>query len=357
MNLSIDEKIGQRFIFGVNNENIDDIIRLIKECYIGGVVLYSRNYDNYGNMLEVIKRLKDANKNNKVPLFIATDQEGGRVNRMPPQIHVLKNIFDISKYDDALVKDNARITGKMLYNVGINMNLAPVMDIYNNSKSKLLYKRCFYGDYENVSKLGRNYIGELRKNGVIPVIKHFPGHGISKYDSHFLIPYIFNYQEVLDKHMKPFKEAIDYGCDAIMLGHLVVRKLTNGLPASISSSFIKKYLRNGYNGIIMTDELNMLRRNIFYKFIYMNKALVSDNDILLIKIKDYNEGYRIISKYKSLLLNNQEYINKLDCSVIRIVSVKDKYKISDDNDIGKISIDDINVEIDNLNNLVNFTKK
>jgi len=356
MILSIDEKIGQRFIFGVNNDNIDDIIQLIKKRYIGGVVLYKKNYDSYDNMLEVIKRLKDANKNNKIPLFITTDQEGGRVNRMPQQIHVLKNIYDISKYSGELVKDNARITGKMLYNAGINMNLAPVMDIYDNSKSKVLYKRCFYGDSLNVSRLGKNYMDELIKSKVIPVVKHFPGHGISKYDSHFMIPYVFNYHEVLNRHIKPFEGAIDSGCDVIMLGHLVIRKLTNGLPASISSSFITKYLRNNYDGIIMSDELNMLRRNIFYKFIYVNKALVSDNDILLIKIKDYNEGYKIINKYKRLLLKKQEYINKLDYSIKRIVTVKNKYKINDSLEIGKIKISDINREIDMLNNLVNFTK-
>lgn len=94
--LSLDEKIGQRFIFGINDNNIDSIIELIKKSYIGGVILYKKNYDNYIDMLKVIKRLKSANKNNPIPLFIAIDEEGGIVNRMPSEIHNLKSIYDVS---------------------------------------------------------------------------------------------------------------------------------------------------------------------------------------------------------------------------------------------------------------------
>ena len=77
--LNIEEKMGQRFIFGVNNSNINDIIKLVKYNYVGGVILYRKNYSSYDSMLKVIKELKLANKNNKVPLFIAIDQEGGEI--------------------------------------------------------------------------------------------------------------------------------------------------------------------------------------------------------------------------------------------------------------------------------------
>ena len=86
--LSLKEKIGQKFMFGVNSSNIDIIVDLIKEHCIGGVILYKKNYSNYDEMLLVIKRLKDANKGNRIPLFIAIDQEGGRVNRMPQEFNL-----------------------------------------------------------------------------------------------------------------------------------------------------------------------------------------------------------------------------------------------------------------------------
>ena len=144
--LSMDEKIGQRFIFGVNSCDIESILTLIKDAHIGGVILYKKNYKNYNDMLEVIKQIKTANKNNTIPLFIAIDQEGGVVNRMSGEVHILKNIYDVSRYDSALVKEYANIIGDMLYKTGINMNFSPVLDIYNGSKSKALSKRCFYDD-------------------------------------------------------------------------------------------------------------------------------------------------------------------------------------------------------------------
>ena len=110
-NLSLNEKIGQRFIMGVNNQNISEIIKLIKKAYLGGVILYKKNYHNCFDMLLVIKKLKEANKDNKIPLFIAIDQEGGKVNRLPNEIHNLKNIYDVSKKDISLVKDYASIIG------------------------------------------------------------------------------------------------------------------------------------------------------------------------------------------------------------------------------------------------------
>ena len=353
MNLSIDEKIGQRFMFGVNDENIDCIIELIKNSYIGGVVLYKKNYNNYRKLLDVVRKLKEANRDNKIPLFIAIDQEGGKVNRMPSDVHVLKNIYDISKENADLVKDSANVIGRMLYNTGINMNLAPVMDIYNNSKSKVLFKRCFYGDSDNVSRLGICYMNKLSDNKVIPVIKHFPGHGASKIDSHLMIPYIFNYNDVIKEHMIPFKNAIFEGTDVVMLGHLIVRKITGGLPASISDGFIKKYLRDEFkfDGLIMTDELNMLKNNALYRGIYLKKALMSLNDVLLIKIKNIQEGNKIINRYKEILLNNIECSKELDNSVKRIVSLKEKYKISDEIKFGNMELDEINKEIDRINEM------
>lgn len=350
--LSFEEKIGQRFIFGVNSDNTDCIIKLIKEYNICGVILYKRNYSSYDEMIKVIKKLKSANKNNKIPLFIAIDQEGGKVNRMPKEIHNIKNIYDISKTSDKLVSDTANIIGKMLKDTGINMNFAPVVDIYNNSNSRALYKRCFYGEYFDVIRNEKIYLSSLKNNNIISVVKHYPGHGASILDSHFFIPYVFDYKGILDKHIIPFDEAIKSGVDAIMVGHLVIRKLTGGIPASISKNFIDEYLKNKFNGLIITDEINMLKRNIFYKFIYLRKALMSSSDVILVKIRDYEDGEMIINKYKNILENNKDYLNLLDYSVNKIIDIKNKYGINDSIDYDGIDIDNINGEIDKINSKV-----
>lgn len=238
----------------------------------------------------------------------------------------------------------------MLIESGINMNFAPVADIYNNSLSKALYKRCFYGNYNQVAKNCITYIKTANENNIISVIKHYPGHGATKMDSHFFIPYIFNYKNVLNKHIIPFDNSIKENVPAIMVGHIIVRKLTGLLPASISNKLIDNYLRkNNYDGLIISDEINMLKRNIIYHFNYLDKSLKSNNDIILIKIKDINEGYNIIDKYKKIL-ENDKYKEKLDEYVGRILNTKEKYNITDNIKFKGINIDDINKEIDLINN-------
>lgn len=348
--LSLEEKIGQRFIIGVNDSDILPIIDLIEKCHIGGVILYKKNYNSYSDMLKVIESLKEANKNNKIPLFIAIDQEGGIVNRMPPEVNNLRNIYDVSKHDKKLVPKYADIIGNILASSGINMNLAPSLDIYNGSKSKVVFKRCFYGNDEEVGALGKKYILEMNNHNIISVAKHFPGHGASKVDSHFIIPYIHNYKDMLVTQVNPFKMVLN-DVPAIMLGHLVVRKLTNLLPVTMSNKFIINYIRCqcNYDGIVMTDEINMLRRHLLYRFNYVNKILKSDNDIILVKIRNYKEGYKIINKYKNMLSKNKELKENLDKHVDRILSVKNKYNITDKINYKGIQIDKINKEIDLLN--------
>lgn len=354
-NLSVEEKIGQKFMFGVNSSNIDIIIELIKENSIGGVILYKKNYSNYNEMISVIKRLKKANKNNSIPLFIAIDQEGGRVNRMPSEFKNIKNVYDMSKINEDLIYDNANVIGEMLSQMGINMNFAPLLDIYDNDKSKVLYKRCFYGDCEDVYRIGMKYVNGLSSNGVISVIKHYPGHGVSKMDSHFITPYIRD-KKLFDKHIIPFDKALNdknNNIDAVMVGHLVIGGLTGGFPASISRKFIVEHLRkrNDYDGLVITDEMNMLNRNILYKFNYINKMFSSDSDIYLIKIKSKKEAVNIINKYIYFANKNKDYLKLLDDNVNRIINVKNKYNINDDIDNIGIDIDEINNEIDRINNM------
>ena len=141
-------------------------------------------------MLEVVRKFRIANANNIIPLFIAIDQENGVVNRFPKEIIPLKNIYDISRTDKKLIREVGRVTSDVLVNTGINMNLAPVLDIYNKTDSKVLNKRCFYGNEDNIYEDAKDYIKKFSDRGIITVCKHFPGHGVTKIDSHFLVPYI-----------------------------------------------------------------------------------------------------------------------------------------------------------------------
>lgn len=347
--LSFYEKVGQRFIIGVNNYNIDSIIYLIKNYYIGGIILYKKNYKSYSELLEVVKKLKNANKDNKIPLFIAIDQEGGVVNRLPKEFDNLINIYDVSSTDKALVQKHSMIIAKILSDSGINMNLGPVLDIYNNSKSKALYKRCFHGNVSDIEDCLNLYIKEFRKEKIVTVGKHFPGHGVTKFDSHFFIPYVFNYKKILNEHILPFEEAIKKNIDVLMLGHIVIRKMSGLLPTTLSDKFILKYLRNkyNYNGLVMTDEINMLSRNIIYRWCYVDRAIRADNDLILVKLKDKDSAIKMLERARKI--SNVERTNE---QVKRLLKVKEKYKINDKISFDGINIEKINKEINNINKQV-----
>ena len=352
--LSLEEKIGQMFMFGVNSKNIDCLYELIKNNKIGGVILYRNNYSTYEEMLDVIKKLKEANKDNKIPLFISIDQEGGRVNRMPKELNNIKNIYDLSSLNDVkIIKKSASITGKRLYESGVNMDFAPVLDIYNNSNSNVLDRRCFSSDVDVVSEYGTIYIKELNKNKVISVVKHFPGHGASSKDSHVFVPYISNSNEILNKHIIPFEHAINNECDAIMVGHMVIKKMTSGLPASISKNFITKYLREKYNydGLIITDDIRMMAVSMFYRFVSLKSAFTSGSDIILFKYR--NNDVKVINKVINMVNNNVIDIDEVNKSVERILRIKNKYCITDDIDYNGCNVDKINLEIDKINDIYN----
>ena len=349
-NLSLEEKIGQMFMFGINKNNTDGIIKLIKENKIGGVILYKKNYTSYKEMLDLIKKLREANKQNKIPLLIAIDEEGGRVNRMPPEFKNLKSIYRFSELKDInIIKEYADIISTILSQSGINMNFAPVLDIYNNSNSNVLKGRCFSSDVNIVSTYGVEYINKMKDNNIIPVSKHFPGHGSTKKDTHIILPYIKNYKEIEEKHIKPFEVAIKNGCDAIMVGHIIIKKLTKSLPASLSKKFIKEYLRekNNYEGIVITDDIRMKSVDIIYKLISLKKAFSSESDIILFKYKDGDE--KVIAKVVKMVKENKIEEEKINKSVMRILKIKEKYNITDNIDILGCNIEEINDRIEKLN--------
>lgn len=348
--LSLEEKIGQMCMVGINDKNIEPLYDLIRKNKIGGVILYKNNYSSYDELINVIKNLKNANKNNKIPLFISIDQEGGRVNRMPKELENIKNIYDLSTLNDInIINDSAIITSKMLTCLGINMNFAPVLDIYNNSNSNVLFKRCFSKETKIVSEHGIAYMKNMQKNNLIPVIKHFPGHGSSSKDSHFFVPYIKNSEEIFEKHIIPFENAIKSGADAIMVGHLVIKNITKGLPASISKEFINNYLRKRYNydGLIITDDIKMGSVSLIYRFVAYDKAFSSGSDIILFK---YNKGdEKVINKIVDKVNKNKINISDINKSVERILKIKEKYNINDNIDTIKCNIDEINKEINRIN--------
>ena len=190
--LSIEEKIGQMIMIGLDTNYITERIeKMISDYKIGGIILYRKNFSTYEQMLKLINDIKALNRNNRIPLFIAIDQEGGRVNRMPPEIKNLPSANKLASLNNMdIIINSAKITGNLLKKSGFNLNFAPVLDIKRFDSNHAIGDRCYGETKEEVSRYGVTVMKELQKQGIIPVVKHFPGHGATKRDSHYLLPIV-----------------------------------------------------------------------------------------------------------------------------------------------------------------------
>ena len=358
-NLSIEEKLGQMMIVGFDGNHINNRIKdLVLKYKVGGFVLYKKNFDTYEQMIQMIRELKKLNSKNKVPLFIAIDQEGGRVNRMPPEIMNLPSAYKIAQTGDIeIVKEAASITGEMLYNSGINMNFAPVLDIKRFKNKHAIGDRCFSNNKEDVMKYGIETMKQITSNHVISVVKHFPGHGLTDKDTHYLLPVIKKSLDEIEKEdIVPFKKAIEQGADAIMVGHMIIKAISKTLPASLSRKFIGKYIRKKlkFNGLVITDDLKMKSIEFVYGYkLAVRQAFTSGSDIIMFRFDEKGEKKAIQQTYK---MGKSGRINeaRVNRSVKRILKVKEKYAVSDTREFNGIDKDEINERIQRIRDRVDL---
>ena len=272
---------------------------------------------------------------------------------MPPEIENLKSAtkFANSK-DKEKVALSAKIIAEMLKKTGITLNYAPVLDIRRFEEKHAIGDRCYGQTKEEVEKYGITAMKAMMEEGVIPVVKHFPGHGLTKKDSHFRIPRIKQKIDILEKEdMEPFQKSIENGTDAIMVGHLIIEDVDKKYPASLSKKVIQKYLIEKYNytGLIMTDDLKMMAIRFHYN---MKKAVVkaieAGNDIIMLGLP-YWQTKRIMKYVIRKVKRGKISEERINESVKKILKIKEKYQLNDEKVEG-FDKDEINKKIINLNN-------
>lgn len=354
--LTFEEKFGQMIMIGLDVYELnDEIIDLIDKYKIGGVVLYRKNYISLETMIDFINKIKKINRHNSIPLFIAIDQENGSVNRLPKEILQMPGAYKQGKLENEKVpKAINELTTYILKNIGVNMNFAPVIDINHDEKNIFIGNRCYGDNKEKVIKHGMDFMYCMKKNDIISVIKHFPGHGATEKDSRFTLPLIEDIEKIKNNDLIPFEYAIKNNCDAIMVGHL--RMKGYGIkPASINKKIIKEYLidKLKYNGLIVTDDLRMGIMPYIYKIKKsIIKSIEANNDIVLIKYKkgDISRIYKDLFK---MVKNYEIDIEKINNSAKKIVNIKKKYTINDDIVNPKLNVELINNKIKKINDIVN----
>ncbi|HEX2945774.1 MAG TPA: beta-N-acetylhexosaminidase [Clostridia bacterium] len=347
--MSLDEKIGQMFIVGFDGtEPGTDVKEMIKNRHTGGVILFQRNVGDPVQLLGLNNSLKEMNKSNKAPLFISVDEEGGRVSRMPDQLVDMPAALTIGNTQNInYAYDTGALLADEIASFGFNTDFAPVLDIWSNPQNTVIGDRAFGTTPETVKSMGISVFKGIRDRGIIPVVKHFPGHGDTVTDSHIGLPKVdYGMKRLKTFELVPFQAAIDKGADAVMVAHILMTALDKNYPASLSKAVITDLLRTdmGFDGVVITDDMTM---GAIAKNYDIGKAAVrtilAGSDIVLVCHGTENQKLAMDS-VKAAVKNGTIPMKRINESVGRILRLKYKYRLSDKN-IKSVNVDELNKKI------------
>ena len=253
--VSIKTKLYQMFILGTDGGEYKKALRE----GLGGIIFFTNDIKTKEQFINLVKDIKSEAL---ISPFLSIDQEGGRVERT-------ENIHNGKKYLSAkyafekgldFLKNQTKEIAVELKSYGLNLNFAPCIDVNTNPDNPIIGERSFSNITEEVIEAEKIVSKTYLENGILPCVKHFPGHGDANADSHLTLPEINMDFETLEKyHIKPFKTAIDNGIQMIMAAHLYVPYFEkNKIPTSLSKNAIS-YLRNNlnYKGVIVSDDMIM----------------------------------------------------------------------------------------------------
>ncbi|MBU3194782.1 glycoside hydrolase family 3 protein [Clostridium algidicarnis] len=346
--MTLEEKIGQLFIIrpddlelNLTSEQINDstnngaveldtnMQETLKKYPIGGVSLFGKNILNPTQLTTFIS---DMQKQSTIPLFVSIDEEGGIVSRIAKSPN-----FDVPKFESmqkigetknvAKAKDVGFTIGSYLKSYGVNLDFAPVADINTNPKNIVIGNRSFGNDPDLVSKMVFAEISGLHEAGIMSCVKHFPGHGDTKGDTHTGEVSIEKTWEELKKcELVPFINSIDT-TDMVMISHITIPNITSdGIPASLSNEIIEGKLRKelGYKGVVISDAMEMGAITKKYSSEESAvKAVLAGVDIILMPesfVESYNGIYDAV---KNGVINE----TRIDDSVLRILNLKESYHL------------------------------
>lgn len=261
--MTIPDTLSQMFLFGWQTD--PQATALTDEFAAGGVILMGRNIGTPDEtQAQIIKMQARAKELNLPPLFVAVDQEGGRVQRLgPPRYPARPTAREIGQSIDAdtRARTEAAALGRELKELGFNWDFAPVLDVDNNPDNPVIGDRSYSPAPERVAALGAQAVRGLQEDaGILACGKHFPGHGDTDTDSHLALPRIPHDRARLERvEMVPFRAALAAGLGAVMTSHILFPAIDPDLPATLSPAILTGLLREqmGFDGLVITDDLEM----------------------------------------------------------------------------------------------------
>src|SRR6058998_1360368 len=235
----------------------DDLVALAARAGLGGIILFARNCPS----LEAVLALTAAARRLGPDVLVMVDHEGGLVHRLPPPFTRFPPPATVGRTGDPrLAAAVARAMARELRAAGFDSGLAPVLGCLLNPASTVIGDRAFGAAPDAVAACGVAFVEAMLSQGLIPVAKHFPGHGRTSIDSHLALPDVDATIDELERwDLVPFRAALGAGCLAVMVAHVRYRVLDPALPASLSAAVIGGLLRQrlGFSGLVLSDDLEM----------------------------------------------------------------------------------------------------
>ncbi|MDX9802240.1 MAG: beta-N-acetylhexosaminidase [Spirochaetia bacterium] len=309
-----------------------EIISWIKNKNIGGIKIFGWNADNLYTLSRSIKAMQEASGESeyKIPLFIATDQEGGWVRHIKGNSSITAGNMSLGA--SRLINDSymtGMYIGRELDAVGINMNFAPTVDVLTNHDAHVIGPRAFSDNPLKTAVLAAAFVNGMKKSGIISTAKHFPGHGRTEVDSHGRLPVINSkLEEIRYSDLLPYDFLIREELPAVMSGHLAYPEITgDNTPASLSPFLLKEVLRRemGFEGIIITDDMQMNGA------LYMSSitesclsALKAGNDMIMVS-RDLSDYESIRNRIIKEINIDSDFEKQIRESVKRIIRTKNRY--------------------------------
>jgi beta-N-acetylhexosaminidase len=225
--MSVEEKVGQILIFGFSGHRLDsEYQEWIAGGRLGNIKIFLRNVQSQRQLQELTDQVAylALSSRNGIPPFIATDMEGGNVNHIRYSGIYLAPAAGLLGATESVeyIRQASRLIALTLYNHGVNMNFAPCVDVLTHGMNRVIGTRSYSSDPELVSEMARAFIEEHRKLGILTTAKHFPGHGMTRYDSHLFSAVVnMDWEELHSVHVYPYRELIDQEVlEGVMVSHI-----------------------------------------------------------------------------------------------------------------------------------------
>lgn len=318
------EKIYQMFILGTNGGGYKKALKL----GLGGIIFFKDDILSAEQFKNLITEIK---KTSKVAPFLSIDQEGGRVERT-------ENIHNGKKYLSAkfayengenFLQTQTENIAEELKEYGINLNFAPCIDTNTNPKNPIIGERAFSDNTDDVTKGGKIVSETYRKNGIIPCLKHYPGHGDANADSHLTLPKIeLELNEMKKFHIKPFENLINSETEMIMAAHLHCRCFdSETIPTSLSKNAIS-YLREvlHYNGVIISDDMVMKGVADFGALKACTMGIRAGLNMFIYRNSD-SETMKLLEDLYNCVKSDTELEKNVNFSYEKIIKLKQRFKI------------------------------